>query len=72
MIQFDLQLIKLNHFQESSRLVGRGRIVIDGVHSATEGPIEIAYRPVVNDFRGFRKVEIHIVDWRPATTLAAV
>ncbi|MDA7936746.1 single-stranded-DNA-specific exonuclease RecJ [bacterium] len=40
--------------------------------NATEGPIEIAYRPVVNDFRGFRKVEIHLVDWRPATTLAAV
>jgi single-stranded-DNA-specific exonuclease len=40
--------------------------------NATEGPIEIAYRPVVNDFRGFRKVELHLVDWRPATTLAAV
>ncbi len=40
--------------------------------NSTEGPIEIAYRPVVNDFRGFRKVEIHLVDWRPATTLAAV
>ncbi|MAI34262.1 MAG: single-stranded-DNA-specific exonuclease RecJ [Rubripirellula sp.] len=40
--------------------------------NATEGPIEIAYRPVVNDFRGFRKVEIHLVDWRPATAVAAV
>jgi single-stranded-DNA-specific exonuclease len=40
--------------------------------NATEGPIEIAYRPVVNDFRGYRKVEIHLVDWRPATTLAPV
>ncbi len=32
------------------------------------GPIEIAYRPVINEFRGFRKVEIHIVDWRPSGT----
>lgn len=40
--------------------------------NAAEGPIEIAYRPVINEFRGFRKVEIHLVDWRPATTLAAV
>ncbi len=36
------------------------------------GEIEIAYRPVINEFRGFRKVEIHLVDWRPATTMAAV
>lgn len=40
--------------------------------NSVEGPIEIAYRPVINDFRGFRKVEIHLVDWRPASTLAAV
>ena len=43
----------------------------DGLNSV-DGPIEIAYRPVINDFRGFRKVEIHLVDWRPASTLAAV
>lgn len=29
-----------------------------------DGPIEIAYRPVINDFRGFKSVEIHLVDWR--------
>jgi single-stranded-DNA-specific exonuclease len=40
--------------------------------NAVDGPIEIAYRPVINDFRGFRKVEIHLVDWRPASTVAAV
>ncbi|EMI42986.1 single-stranded-DNA-specific exonuclease RecJ [Rhodopirellula sp. SWK7] len=28
------------------------------------GPIEIAYRPVINEFRGYKSVEIHIVDWR--------
>ena len=36
----------------------------------TEGPIEIVYRPVINEFRGFRKVEIQLVDWRPVKTLA--
>lgn len=35
--------------------------------NGVEGPIEIAYRPVINEFRGFRKVEIHLVDWRPVT-----
>ncbi|TWT81917.1 Single-stranded-DNA-specific exonuclease RecJ [Planctomycetes bacterium CA13] len=33
-----------------------------------KGPIEIAYRPVINEFRGFRKVEIHLVDWRISAT----
>ncbi len=32
----------------------------------TKGTIEIAYRPVINEFRGFRKVEVHLVDWRPS------
>ncbi|TWU58599.1 Single-stranded-DNA-specific exonuclease RecJ [Rubripirellula tenax] len=40
--------------------------------NAVDGPIEIAYRPVINEFRGFRKVEIHLVDWRPVTKMAAV
>lgn len=40
--------------------------------NSVDGPIEIAYRPVINDFRGFRKVEVHLVDWRSASTLAAV
>ncbi|MDP6446776.1 MAG: single-stranded-DNA-specific exonuclease RecJ [Pirellulaceae bacterium] len=30
-----------------------------------EGPIDIAYRPVINEYRGFRSVEMHLVDWRP-------
>jgi single-stranded-DNA-specific exonuclease len=27
-------------------------------------PIDIAYRPVINEFRGRRSVEMHLVDWR--------
>ena len=34
--------------------------------NSTSGPIEIAYRPVINDFRGFRKAELQLIDWRPA------
>ncbi len=34
--------------------------------NSVSGPIEIAYRPVINDFRGFQKAEVHLVDWRPA------
>jgi single-stranded-DNA-specific exonuclease len=31
------------------------------------GPFDVAYRPVINDFRGRRNVELHIVDWRPVS-----
>lgn len=40
--------------------------------NATDGPIEIVYRPVINEFRGFRKVEVHLVDWRVAKKMATV
>ncbi|MHB0954760.1 MAG: single-stranded-DNA-specific exonuclease RecJ [Pirellulaceae bacterium] len=32
------------------------------------GPLDLAYRPVINDFRGRRNVELHIVDWRPTAS----
>ena len=31
-----------------------------------DGPVDIAYRPVINEFNGYRKVELHLVDWRVA------
>ncbi len=31
-----------------------------------DGPIEIAFRPVINTFRGYRSVEMHLTDWKPA------
>ena len=34
--------------------------------------IDIAYRPVINEFRGRRSVEIHLVDWRPSEAMASV
>ena len=32
------------------------------------GPIDIAYRPVINQFGGRRTVEVHLVDWRPTNS----
>lgn len=26
--------------------------------------IDVVFRPVINEFRGFRKVELHLIDWR--------
>lgn len=37
-----------------------------------EGPIDIAFRPVINEFRGRRNVEIHLVDWRASRVGSAL
>ncbi|SRR6056297_341618 len=38
--------------------------------NAHQGPFDIAYRPVINEFRGSFDVEFHLVDWRPTQTPA--
>jgi single-stranded-DNA-specific exonuclease len=35
--------------------------------AAADGPFDVAFRPVINDFRGRRSVELHLVDWRCTT-----
>ncbi len=37
-----------------------------------QGPVDIAYRPVINEFRGFKRVELQLVDWRPSTVPAGL
>ena len=36
--------------------------------AATDGPLDVAFRPVINNFRGRQSVELHLVDWRPTGT----
>lgn len=33
--------------------------------AAAKGPLDVAFRPIVNAFRGRRSVELHLIDWRP-------
>ena len=42
--------------------------------AAVEGPLDVAFRPIINDFGGRRRVELQIADWRasaPAATTNA-
>jgi single-stranded-DNA-specific exonuclease len=32
---------------------------------AVEGPLAVAFKPVINTFRGRQTVEVHLADWRP-------
>jgi single-stranded-DNA-specific exonuclease len=34
--------------------------------TAAAGPLEIAFRPIINDFNGHRRVELQLSDWRVA------
>ncbi len=37
-----------------------------------EGPLAVAFRPVINEFRGRRNVELHVADWQAAQPAPAV
>lgn len=39
--------------------------------AAVDGPLSIAFRPVINEFRGFRSVEIQLADWKVADAVPA-
>ncbi len=38
--------------------------------AAATGPLDVAFRPIINHFRGRQSVELHLVDWRPSTMAA--
>jgi single-stranded-DNA-specific exonuclease len=56
--------VKLTQHQVTLRAVGFGRGEWLEELSRIDGPIDVAYRPVINDYRGQRSVEMHLVDWR--------
>ena len=38
--------------------------LMQSLAAAHDGPIDVAFRPVINTFRGRRSVELHMVDWQ--------
>lgn len=36
------------------------------------GRLDIAYRPVINEYRGYKRVELQLIDWRPSSVSAGV
>jgi single-stranded-DNA-specific exonuclease len=59
--------LSLEHQGTSLRGVAFGQADWADELKQTSGPIDVAYRPVINDFRGRKSVEIQLVDWRPAS-----
>jgi single-stranded-DNA-specific exonuclease len=64
--------LKVRQHGVSMRAVGFGQGENADDLARLDGPFDIAFRPVINDYRGRRSVEMHLVDWRVAQRPAAV
>jgi single-stranded-DNA-specific exonuclease len=60
--------VKLVQHRVSLRAIAFGRGEWYDELRQTDGPIDVAFRPVINEFRGRRSVEMHLVDWRRSQT----
>jgi single-stranded-DNA-specific exonuclease len=58
--------LRLRQHDTNLRAVAFGREDWAEPLGAVNGPLDVAFRPVVNAYRGRRSVELHLVDWRPA------
>jgi len=58
--------VRLCQHETTFRAVAFGREDWAEALGAASGPLDVAFRPTVNTYRGRRSVELHLVDWRPS------
>ncbi len=58
--------LRLKHHGCTLRGVAFGRGEAAEEIAQIEGALDVAFRPVINDYRGRRSVEVHLIDWRPS------
>ncbi|MBL9081721.1 MAG: single-stranded-DNA-specific exonuclease RecJ [Planctomycetales bacterium] len=63
--------LKLSQHRNSIRAVSFGNADWAEELEKLDGPIDVAFRPVINEFRGRRTVEMQLLDWRASTTAPA-
>jgi single-stranded-DNA-specific exonuclease len=56
--------LKLTQHRTTMRAVGFGHGEWADELAATTSPLDIAYKPAINDYRGRQSVEVQLVDWR--------
>jgi single-stranded-DNA-specific exonuclease len=64
--------LRLKQEQATLRAVAFGKAEWADELGKAAGPLDVAFRPVINQYKGRRNVELHLVDWRPALHAAAV
>jgi single-stranded-DNA-specific exonuclease len=57
---------RINHNGTTLRAVAFGQGEWVEELSKHSGPIDVAFRPVINNYRERESVELHLVDWRPS------
>lgn len=56
--------LRVRQHGTTMRCVGFGHGDAADELSRIGGPLDLAYRPVINDYQGRQNVELHLVDWR--------
>jgi single-stranded-DNA-specific exonuclease len=56
--------LKLVQQRTTIRGVGFGHAEWADELAAIDAPLDVAFKPVINEFRGRRTVEVQLVDWR--------
>ena len=64
--------IKVRQQGTSMRGVAFGRGDWAEQLQAIEGLISVTFAPVISTYRGFNKVELHLIDWKPSSITPAV
>ncbi|MGE0761285.1 MAG: single-stranded-DNA-specific exonuclease RecJ, partial [Pirellulaceae bacterium] len=64
--------LRLIQHRVALRAVAFGRAEWHDELAQIQEPIDIAFRPVINDYKGMRNVELHLVDWRRTPQLASL
>ncbi len=63
--------VQVKQFDSTMRAVAFGKADWVEPLVALDGLVDIAYKPVINEFRGFKRVELQLVDWRPSRVTAS-
>jgi single-stranded-DNA-specific exonuclease len=67
-VEAPLSAFTLQTVQQIERLApfgqGNARPLLCTTGATLDGPLDVAFRPVINNFRGRQSVELHLVDWR--------
>ena len=56
--------VRLQQHRKTMRAVAFGQGEWADELAQLEGKIDVAYRPVISEFNGLSRIELHLVDWR--------
>ena len=58
--------LRVRHYNRVMRCVAFGKGEWAEEIEAVNGPISICFTPMINSFQGFERVELRLIDWKPA------